>query len=154
MNLSILDRELMLPKIVKAPASVLSRPTLPIEDIDSSIAKLSKTMGLVLRASKIGAALAANQIGYSKSMFVWLDDNGKLLTAINPIITFQSGEVTENEACLSIPGKNFKVTRPQFVDMTYVDLEGNTKTKGAKDFTARLFMHEIDHLEGKLINGG
>lgn len=143
----------MLPKIVKAPASVLTTPTKPIENIDGSIVKLSKTMGLVLRSTTYGAGLAANQIGHSKSMFVYLDA-GKLITVINPSITFESGEVTENEGCLSIPGKNFMVTRPQFVEMTYVDLEGNIKTKGAKNFNARLFMHEMDHLAGRLINGG
>jgi len=145
----------MLPKIVKAPASVLSTPTQTIENVDGSIVKLSKTMGLVLRASGHGVALAANQIGYSKSMFVYLDENKKLQTVINTEIVIDSPDlVTDNEGCLSIPGKNFRVPRPKMVSVKFVDLSGESRYLLVEDFMARMFKHEMDHLSGKLLTDG
>ena len=141
----------MLPKIVKAPSAVLSRPTQKIENIDKSIVKLSKTMGLVLRTANNAVALAANQIGYSKAMFVYLD-KGKLVTVINPQIRYGRGSIVDNEGCLSIPGKLFKIDRPQLLAVRYITIDGEEVITEVEDFAARMFCHEIEHLEGKLIN--
>lgn len=140
----------MLPKIIKAPSSILTTPTTNLSDIDGSIVRLSRTMGLVLRSSK-GAGLAANQIGYTYSMFVYLED-GKLHTAINPVILNESELIqTGDEGCLSIPNKTFKIERPSSVEIKYLNLDGEEITKTGQGFMARLFMHEMDHLNGILI---
>lgn len=141
----------MLPKIVKSPAPVLLRPTQKIENIDKSIRSLVRTMGLVLRTTNNAVALAANQIGYSKAVFVYVDQ-GKLYTVINPQIHYGRGSNIDNEGCLSIPGKLFRIDRPTELSVSYTDLEGERLERVVKDFAARMFCHEIEHLEGKLIN--
>lgn len=143
----------MLPKIVKAPAYVLDKPTEQIHNIDVGIQKLAKTLGLVLRLSKNGAALAANQIGISKRMFVYRDANGSMVTVINPLITLKSEEdIVDLEGCLSIPGKSFKIPRPSFIEVEYTTINGSVVSTKMEGFWARLFCHEIDHLDGKLID--
>lgn len=145
----------MLPKIVKAPAAVLSRPTEKIENIDGSIVKLAKTMGLVLRTSANGVALAANQIGYSKSMFVYLDENKKMRTVINPEIVHESTDIVRDyEGCLSIPNKRFMKPRPKVISVKFNDEQGDDCYLLLEDFMARMFKHEMDHLEGKLLTDG
>ena len=69
---------------------------------------------------------------------------------INPVIVDKEGESSLIEGCLSIPGINEKVTRPSRVQVKAVDLKGKEKTFEARDLLARVFFHEIDHLNGKL----
>lgn len=143
----------MLPKIIKAPSSVLSTPTRPVDNIDKKIVKLSQTMGLVTRSAR-GLGLAANQIGYGLSMFVFLNDM-KMCTAINPRITETSeSEKIDREGCLSIPGKLFQIARPDWVVVEYTELDGNERLLRAEGLLARCIMHEIGHLQGLLISNG
>lgn len=143
----------MLPKIIKAPASVLSVPCKDVDDINTSIVKLAKTMALVTRAAH-GAGLAANQIGYSKRMFTYMD-SGKATTLVNPLLVDASSQTeVDGEGCLSIPGKTFSIERPTWVKVSYLSLDGNEETIEAEGFLARCFMHELDHLSGRLLNDG
>ncbi|MFN2610424.1 MAG: peptide deformylase, partial [Actinomycetota bacterium] len=60
------------------------------------------------------------------------------------------GLVTDSEGCLSLPGLNFPVERAQWVRMRGLDAEGNQVEIEAEDMTARIFQHEIDHIDGIL----
>jgi len=124
-----------------------------VDEITTSLVKLSKTMVLAMRAAK-GAGLAANQIGYSKSMFTYMDGY-KARTLVNPTLVDTNDQMeVSDEGCLSIPGKMFKIERPTWVKVSYLSLDGNEETVEAEGFLARCFMHELNHLEGKLINDG
>jgi peptide deformylase len=70
---------------------------------------------------------------------------------INPVITESRGEWEYEEGCLSIPGLYFPIVRPKEVHLTGLDLEGNDISIEADELAARLFQHELDHLNGTLL---
>jgi peptide deformylase len=97
-----------------------------------------------------GLGLAAPQIGVQKQLFVYdVDDSPQVL--INPKIVESSGEWVYDEGCLSIPGLYVEMLRPKLVLVEATNLEGNTIQIEADELLARLFQHEIDHLQGVLM---
>ena len=99
-----------------------------------------------------GAGLAANQVGLPYRLFIIAtthDDS----PVFNPDIVWHSaGTNVDVEGCLSIPGEQYEVRRWNIVKLSYYDLEGKYKVVMLKDFDARVVQHEIDHLNGILIN--
>lgn len=101
-----------------------------------------------------GVGLAAIQVGVAQNFFVYDDtqegDNPRVL--INPrIISYSDTLVTMDEGCLSFPGIYIPIERPDAVVVEACDIEGNALHLEADEFTARLFQHEIDHLQGKVM---
>jgi len=97
-----------------------------------------------------GIGLAAPQIGVQKQLFVYdVDDQPQVL--INPKIVESSGEWVYDECCLSIPGLYVEMLRPKLVLVEATNLDGNTIQIEADELLARLFQHEIDHLQGVLM---
>ena len=101
-----------------------------------------------------GIGLAAPQIGVPLRIFIVdlsvgqnVDD---LITFVNPILVKEEGTQLEEEGCLSLPGFNSKITRPEKVIVTGLNREGNSHTIEATGLMARAFQHEMDHLDGKL----
>ena len=85
-----------------------------------------------------------------KQLFVYdLDDEPLVL--INPTIVESSGEWVYDEGCLSIPGLSVEIVRPKLVLVRGTNLDGNTIEIEADEVMARLFQHEIDHLQGVLM---
>jgi peptide deformylase len=79
------------------------------------------------------------------------DDEGRGAQAlVNPVITERGGTVTGEEGCLSLPGIFAHVTRSQWVKLEAQDLEGRPVALVARGLRARVFQHEIDHLDGVL----
>jgi peptide deformylase len=71
---------------------------------------------------------------------------------INPEITWTSDETTtEVEGCLSFPGIQVPITRPQKIYIQAINLDGNVFGGEAQGFYARALQHEHDHLNGKLM---
>jgi|RhiMetdeSRZDD1v2_1073273.scaffolds.fasta_scaffold339091_3 peptide deformylase len=99
-----------------------------------------------------GVGLAAPQIGVSKRIMVTDttggEEQGHLLTIVNPEIVVAEGEQYEEEGCLSIPGFSANVLRPKKVVLRGVDLNGKEITLEGSDLLARAFCHEMDHLNG------
>ena len=99
-----------------------------------------------------GLGLAAPQVGIQQRFFVYdLDDGRGPQTIINPVIEESSGEWEFNEGCLSIPGLRLEIVRPKVVTLRGVDLDGREVTFQADELLARLFQHEMDHLDGVLM---
>ena len=101
-----------------------------------------------------GIGLAAPQIGVLKRVIVYdlSQDGDDLHVLCNPVITSASGECeTDEEGCLSLPGIGVPVTRACQVVCEGLDLDGNPVRIEAQGLAARLFQHEIDHLDGRLI---
>jgi len=70
---------------------------------------------------------------------------------INPVITIANPETAGYwEGCLSVPGLRGFVERPQHVTVDYLNETGEEKTIELKGFSATVFQHEFDHLDGKL----
>lgn len=104
-----------------------------------------------------GVGLAGPQVGVLKRVVV-LDVGDGLIELINPEITFEEGEQTGEEGCLSLPGLCGPVTRPQTVKVKAQNRDGNWCLYKGEDLKARCFCHEIDHLDGilykdKLVEG-
>ena len=109
---------------------------------------LSRMARLMYTSSGVG--LAATQIGRNEAMFV-ADIGGGLYKLINPKIIRRQGAATVQEGCLSFPGVFVKVRRAKKVFLQAKDENGKSVTIEADDLLARVFQHEVDHLNGRLI---
>jgi peptide deformylase len=143
-------------RIVKYPHPSLRRENAevtPEELQDGSIAQIAKEMFLVMYAAE-GIGLAAPQVGINKRLMIfnesgdkkkWLDE----AVFVNPQIV-ESSEAKEvlGEACLSFPDMDGDVLRPKWVKVEALNAKGKKMKKKFTGFTARLFQHEYDHLDG------
>ena len=98
-----------------------------------------------------GIGLSANQIGINERAFVMVSDieSGATLTLYNPrILKTSVVEHAMDEGCLSYPDLTLKITRPFAVTIKYEDEEKNIHKVKLSGLTARIFLHEYDHMEG------
>jgi len=96
-----------------------------------------------------GIGLAANQLGLKERVFVMKTE--PVICCFNPRIVEVSEEtILLDEGCLSYPGLFVKIKRPKMVVARYADINGEMVTKTFDGLTARCFLHELDHLEGKI----
>ena len=121
-----------------------------VTDIDGKLIRLVEAMFETLYRSDSGIGLAAPQVGVQRQIFVW-DMVEKPLVILNPKIIESDGEWVYSEGCLSIPGLYVELTRPKKVLMQGLDLNGNEVSFEADELEARLFQHELDHLNGVLM---
>ena len=97
-----------------------------------------------------GVGLAAPQVGINQQIFV-ADTGDGLMAIINPKIIKKIGIHKMEEGCLSIPGIVVKVSRPKKIFVKYTDEDNQIVERELTDLLARVFQHESDHLQGKLI---
>lgn len=127
---------------------VLRQRAKEIDDIDGRIVQLADDMLVAMYAAP-GVGLAAPQVGVEKRLFVYDAGDGPA-TLVNPEIVESDGEWTFREGCLSIPHLSWDVTRPRTVHLRGRDLDGNEVDIEADEYLARVFQHELDHLDGVL----
>lgn len=100
-----------------------------------------------------GLGLSANQVGLDMSLFIVRDDPTKVF--INPTIVDLSNEmVNMEEGCLSFPGLFIKHNRPRTIKVRWTDLNGDVQSDIFTGMTARVILHEYDHLQGKTFVDG
>lgn len=130
----------------------LITPATYVDNVTDKEVRLAQRLEFVLGKCFGGAALAANQIGDSTSMFAYKTmDAGKVQVMINPRVVAASDETWMfKEGCLSFPGTFFYISRPREVDVVSIDLDGNETLTTHTDFFGRVMQHEIDHLEGRV----
>jgi len=144
-------------EIVSIPNPVLRRKARKVADFGPQLQTLIDDMVETMRAAP-GVGLAANQVAEPLQVIVveYGDDDDedaplKLFTVVNPQITRASREMVEGtEGCLSVPGIVGEVERHAAVTVKGQNRRGQPVTIKAKDWLARIFQHEIDHLEGVL----
>jgi peptide deformylase len=137
-------------EIRKIGDPVLREKSKKIEKIDNKLASLVKDMTDTLKEEG-AVGLAAPQIGITRRVIIInLDD--KIKVFINPEIkVLNRRKIESNEGCLSIYSiKDFCVNRFSKIKVKAKDLKGNDVTLVAEDLLARVFQHEIDHLNGVL----
>jgi peptide deformylase len=128
---------------------VLRRRAADIDNVDSTLARIVEGMVETMYSAE-GIGLAAPQIGVQKRLFVWdLGDGPR--TIVNPEIVESDGEWVYEEGCLSVPGLTWEIVRPKEVHVVGRDLDGNEISVEADELEARLFQHELDHLDGTLL---
>jgi peptide deformylase len=120
-----------------------------IENIDDKLVRLTDAM-LDIMYDAPGIGLAAPQIGVQKQLFVYdIGDGAEVL--INPVVVESSGEWVYEEGCLSIPGLYVEMVRPKKILLKGINIDGEEVSVEADELLARLFQHELDHLNGVLM---
>lgn len=130
---------------------VLKQRASEITDVDGRIHRLAEDMIETMYEAR-GVGLAAPQIGVQKRLFVYdaHDDHGPHVI-VNPTISEMTGEWTFEEGCLSVPGLYWPIVRPKEIHLTGHDLDGKEISIEADEYLARVFQHELDHLDGILL---
>ncbi|MGH3849737.1 MAG: peptide deformylase [Pseudonocardiaceae bacterium] len=129
--------------------AVLRQPAGPVLEIDGALAKLAEDMFDTMYEAP-GIGLAAPQVGIQRQFFVYDIGDGPN-AVVNPKISDHSGEWEYLEGCLSVPDLHWPIVRPREVHLTGWDLDGNELAIDADELLARLFQHEVDHLNGVLL---
>lgn len=143
----------MIYPIIRYGNPVLETPSEPIIDFNGDLRKLTEDMFESMYAAH-GVGLAAPQIGISKRVVVidisFKEDPNAPLVLINPEIVKTEGRQRGSEGCLSLPDFREEVTRANVVIVRAQDLEGKWFERTGEEMLARAFLHETDHLNGKL----
>jgi peptide deformylase len=143
----------MIRPILKFGDPILHAPAQPVGAITGEIERLIDDMIDTMYAAP-GVGLAATQVGVPLRVFVvdisvGRDPNG-LIVMVNPEFTDRDGMQLEEEGCLSVPGFNATVVRPQQAVVKGLDRSGTEQRIEGTGLLARAFQHEMDHLDGML----
>ncbi len=149
-------------EIIGLDNPVLRKKAVRVTSFDKKFQTLVDDMVETMREAP-GVGLAAPQVAVSKRLIVVClpddeegkeahgEDAGKLFVVANPEIIKASKEMVEGvEGCLSIPGYLGTVERHEKITVTGLDRNGKPLRIKAADWLARVFQHEIDHLDGRL----
>ena len=128
---------------------VLRKVADEVTNVDGKLVKLVDDM-LETMYAEPGIGLAAPQIGVQRRLFVYDVGEGPQ-TVVNPVVSETRGEWVYEEGCLSVPGLFWEIVRPREVHLTGHDLDGNEVSIEADELVARLFQHELDHLDGVML---
>jgi peptide deformylase len=131
------------------PQETLLEPSEEVTEYDQLLKVFIDDMHETLRSTG-GVGLAAPQVGKNIRVIV-IHEYGQESEYINPRITqFSKETCLVEEACLSVPGYSEVIKRSESVTVEYEDKTGKTHITSADSMTARIFQHEIDHLDGIL----
>jgi len=135
--------------IVKYPDPVLRKKCEEVKEITEEIKNLSWDIVETLEKNE-GVGLAAPQVGELKRIIVVQTENQPRVL-INPKIIKKSKEIEIiEEGCLSFPGLFLKIKRAKEVEFEALNENGEKICLKAEGLPARIFQHEIDHLDGIL----
>lgn len=148
---------------VPSDSECLSNKVEPIKKLTKNHKEQIKKMKTMLLETPNAVAISANQIGLDLRVFV-CKNYDDVMVVINPKIIWSSkddpNQIIEDdegvtpkscpmwEGCLSFPGKNYLITRPYSIKVEYMNEKEKYKTATLTNQWARLFCHEIDHLDG------
>ena len=143
----------MIRPILRYGADALETTARPVDDFGPDLQKVIDDLIETMYAAP-GVGLAAPQVGLALRVFVADPSSGRsttdLVVLINPEIVEQAGTQREEEGCLSLPGFTARVARPVRLVLKGLDREGTPVHLEGEGLRARLFQHEIDHLDGSL----
>ena len=129
---------------------ILKTRAAPVEDFDESLQHLAEEMLATMREQE-GVGLAANQVGRLKRILVAALEDEEYVV-VNPVVEAAAGAAeAASEGCLSIPGIQVEVERPVAITLSGRDTSGRSLRIEAEGLLARIFQHEVDHLDGVTI---
>ena len=140
--------------IVYYPDPQLREKSHPLEEYNQELADLARAMLDFMYDSR-GVGLAGPQVGLNSRIFVMNPTGDRNQpeaerVVINPEVRSRRGASTGEEGCLSLPDIYAEVTRPDRIEVAYRDPSGKEVELDLEGFQARVFQHELDHLEGIL----
>ena len=134
---------------------VLRQAALEVRDFDDALARFAEDMAATMHARE-GVGLAANQVGVLRRLFTYDDPGGddrdpSAGAVVNPVL-LEASEETDlaDEGCLSFPGLFYAVERQLEVVVRHQDVHGEERETTMRGFGARIWLHEMDHLNGVL----
>lgn len=128
---------------------ILKKKCKPVTKMTPSIRELIGDLFDTMYEAK-GVGLAAPQVGILRRICVVDVMDEDPIVLINPEVLETSGEQTDDEGCLSVPGKVAEVTRPNYVKVSSLDMDMNPVIYEGEGLRARAILHEMDHLDGIL----
>jgi peptide deformylase len=134
---------------------VLRQRAFEVEDFDGALARLAGDLFDTMRDQE-GVGLAANQVGVLRRVFTYEleaapDRPGGSGAIVNPVLLGSSAERQDgDEGCLSFPGLFYPLARPLTVQVRHQDLDGAAHEVELDGYLARIWLHEMDHLDGVL----
>jgi len=140
-------------EILHYPHPLLRKKGAVIREITPEVAERAQEMLELMYEAK-GVGLAAPQVGWSVQLCVMNpapEDRSREMVCVNPVLAEAEGEEVADEGCLSFPEVRGNVPRFAKVTCRWYDLEGHRMETVAEGLLARMFQHEIDHLNGRLI---
>ena len=145
-------RQMALRHVRQYPDPVLRVPTDDVTVFDDELEALVERMSSIMGDAH-GVGLAAPQLGLRLRLFTYQPEEGPAEAVVNPRVTWTSDETdVDIEGCLSL-GDDVRVPvrRPIAVKIEGSTATGEARTWELDDFYARVFLHEIDHLDGVLM---
>lgn len=146
----------MIREVLKYPNKILKEKCSNIVNFDDELYSLLDDMYDTMIHDE-GVGLAAIQIGVLSNIFIINMPNEDkkqnkedLIEMINPQISKSGIVKSSEEGCLSVPGFNAKIRRPQNITLSYQDRNGKEITREFSDYDAVACQHEMDHLDGVL----
>jgi len=127
----------------------LKSPAKPVSAFDARLRGLRDDMVETMYAAP-GVGLAGPQVGIALRVFVFDDGETGPSFMANPELADPSGEIVDEEGCLSIPGPYHPTPRYSHITCRGFDLDGCPVEMEVEGLLARIFQHETDHLEGLL----
>ncbi|GHV00609.1 peptide deformylase [Clostridia bacterium] len=134
--------------VFKLGDPMLRQTSRPVEAFDARLAQLMDDLADTMRKEG-GIGLAAAQVGILRRAAV-VENEGKFYELINPVVVNTSGECADSEGCLSVPDRRERITRPELVTVRAYNRKGEASEITVRGYTARAFLHEIDHMDGVL----
>ncbi|MFQ6553561.1 peptide deformylase [Aestuariibius insulae] len=145
----------MIREIHEAPSDALRVACTRVAEFGDEFQSLADDLLDTMYAAE-GRGLAAPQIGDDRRVFVmdarWKTGDKAPIVVVNPeIVEAAPMQTVGEEACLSIPGKVYRVQRPLWVDLRWMSRSGVLTTERLVGQEAMIACHELDHLDGRLI---
>lgn len=134
--------------VIQVGDEILRKKSKVVKEFDEKLWELLDDMRETM-VKNDGCGLAGVQVGVLRRVVV-LDVNHMKIELVNPEIIESYGESIEKEGCLSVKGQTGYVKRPSEVTVKAMDRYGNEFVLTGVDLLARVFCHEIDHLDGIL----
>ena len=141
-------------EIVKEPDPILRKQSEEVKNVDESLQRLMDNMLKTMYEAN-GIGLAATQVDFHVRLVVMdiSEDRNDPKVFVNPVYkVLDDHKLFEfEEGCLSIPGFNEIISRPDKIELTWQDLSGKVHKDYPEGLLTVCIQHEIDHLEGKLM---
>ena len=140
-------------EVTRYPDPILRKKAAAVDEINAEVVARAREM-LELMYERRGVGLAAPQVSWSVQLCVinsTPENRENEIVCVNPVVAEASGEVVAEEGCLCLPELHGNVPRATKITCRYYDLEGQRHEVVAEGLLARIFQHETDHLQGRLI---
>jgi peptide deformylase len=144
-------RQMALRHVRQYPDPALRRRAVDVTEFDDELAALADRMFGIMNDA-YGVGLAAPQLGLLLRLFTYqVDERDEPQAIVNPVIESRSDETDiEDEGCLSLGDVRVPIERAVSIKVKAQSLDGSEVTFDLEGFPARVFQHEIDHLDGVL----